>query len=66
MLGMLTGSSQAEKAQKLAREQEAVAQTRQLQQLNTDNARTTLVRRNPRGRRLLADAATSGLPATVA
>lgn len=63
---MGAGQSQAQKAQKLAREQQAVDQQRQLQQMNTENARTTLVRRNPRGRRLLADASTSSLPSTVA
>jgi hypothetical protein len=65
LLGMLTGSAAA-KAQAQQREQMKVDQARQLQTMNEDTQRTGLVRKNPRGRRLLADASTSGLPTTVA
>jgi len=48
------------------REQQSVDQARQLSALNAETQRTALSRRNPRGRRLFADASTSALPATVA
>lgn len=66
MIGLLTGNSAAEKAQKLAAEQQRVNDARQLQTLNAENQKTTLVRQNPRGRRLLADATTAALPDKVA
>ncbi len=56
----------AEKAQKLQREQQAVQQARQLSTQNSETARTALLRGQPRGRRLLADASASALPSTVA
>lgn len=68
VIDMLTGASakKAEKAQALARAQQGVAQARQLGSLNAETARTSLIRRQARGRRLLADAGPSQLPATVA
>jgi hypothetical protein len=66
LIGGLFGFKDAEKAQKLAREQQRVSQARQLSSLNSDTARTALIRRNPRGRRLFADASASQLPAVVA
>lgn len=64
----LTGATakKAEKAQAMAREQSGVAQARQLSTMAADTARTALTRKNPRGRRLLADAGASQLPTTVA
>lgn len=66
IMTMLTGGGDAAKAQKLAEEQRKVDQARQLATMNEESQRTALVRRNPRGRRLLADAATSTLPDVVA
>ena len=62
----LFGNKDLEKQQKLQREQTRVAQARQLSTLNADTARTALIRKNPRGRRLFADATPSALPSTVA
>lgn len=64
----LTGKAaqQAAKAQKLQAQQTAVAQARQLSVEADQTARTGLSRRNPRGRRLFADAASSALPGVVA
>lgn len=64
----LTGKTakDAEKAQAMAREQSSVSQARQLSTMAAETARTALIRRNPRGRRLLADAGPSNLPTTVA
>lgn len=56
----------AEQAQAQAAQQRSVDQARQLQTLNDSTAQTALVRRNPRGRRLFADAANASLPSTVA
>jgi len=68
VIDVLTGSAakKAEKAQALAREQNQVSQARQLSTTAAEAARTGLIRRNPRGRRLLADASASDLPSTVA
>lgn len=60
------GAKAAEKAQADAAAQRRIDQTRQLNSLNQETQRTAISRRNPRGRRLFADAATSGLPSTVA
>lgn len=60
------GNKDLEKQQALAREQQSVDQARQLQTLNAETARTAVTRRNPRGRRLFADATPSSLPTTVA
>ena len=64
----LTGATakKAEKAAAMARQQSDVAQARQLSTLAAETARTSLRRKNPRGRRLLADAGASNLPTTVA
>lgn len=64
----LTGATakKAEKAQAMAREQSGVAQARQLSTMAAETSRTALTRKNPRGRRLLADAGASQLPTTVA
>lgn len=64
----LTGKAakQAAKAQKLQEAQTAVAQARQLSVEADQTAKTALSRRNPRGRRLFADAASSSLPGVVA
>jgi hypothetical protein len=56
----------AEKAQRDAAEQRRIDQARQLNTLNTETQRTALSRRNPRGRRLSADATVSNLPQTAA
>jgi len=68
MIDGLTGKAakKAEKAQALARQQADVANARQLSQAASETAKSGLVRRNPRGRRLLADARASDLPSTVA
>ena len=68
MIDNLTGKTakRAEKAQALARQQSDVSQARQLSTMASETARTALIRRNPRGRRLLADAGASALPSTVA
>jgi hypothetical protein len=65
---MLTGASakRAKKAEALQRQQQSVAEARQLSTAAAESARTGLVRKQPRGRRLLADAAASDLPAVVA
>lgn len=62
----LFGNKDLEKQQQQMREQQSVDQARQLSALNAETQRTALSRRNPRGRRLFADASTSALPATVA
>ena len=61
-----TGAKKAKQAERLRREQDAVAQARQLSTLNQETARTALSRRQPRGRRLLADASSASLPSVVA
>ena len=68
MMDMITGKSarRQEKASELARRQQGVEQTRQLSELQGRTAEDSPTRRNPRGRRLLADAAVSDLPGTVA
>jgi hypothetical protein len=68
VVGMLTGANakKAERAQNLSRQQQGVANARQLSASAADTARTGLVRRNAKGRRLLADAKASDLPSTVA
>jgi hypothetical protein len=68
VIDVLTGGAakKAEKAQKLAAQQASVAQARQLSTVAAETARTALLRKNPRGRRLLADAGASGLPTVVA
>lgn len=68
VVGMLTGANakKAERAQALQRQQAGVANARQLSTAAAETARTGLVRRNAKGRRLLADAKASDLPATVA
>lgn len=67
IMGLFGGASKdAERAQKLAREQQQVGQARQLQSLNSETSRTALIRRNPRGRRLFADASGAALPSVVA
>ena len=65
---LVTGKSakRAKAAEALAREQQAVSNARQLSTAAEETARQGLVRRNPRGRRLLADAKASDLPSTVA
>lgn len=60
-----TAKDQA-KAASLQRQQNQVAQARQLSTTAAETARTALIRKNPRGRRLLADASASQLPTTVA
>lgn len=62
-----TGASvkRARKQAEQQRQQEAVSQARQLSSQASETARTALVRRNPRGRRLFADS-NSSLPSTVA
>jgi hypothetical protein len=72
VVGMLTGSASkksakaAETAQALSRQQQGVANARQLSTAAEETARTGLVRRNAKGRRLLADAKASDLPSVVA
>ena len=68
IVNTLTGKTakQAEKAQAMARQQGEVSQARQLSTMAAETSRTALIRRNPRGRRLLADAGPSQLPSTVA
>ena len=68
VMDMVTGKSakRAARASELARQQQSVEQARQLQTLNLSTAENSPTRRAPRGRRLLADAAVSNLPATVA
>lgn len=68
IIDAITGKSakDAEKAQALSRQQNAIMLARQLATTQAETARTGLVRRNPRGRRLLADAGKSALPSTVA
>lgn len=66
MFSGLFGNKDLEKQQAIARQQQSVDQARQLQTLNAETARTAVTRRNPRGRRLFADAAASALPSTVA
>ena len=70
VVGAITGSTKsakkAEAAQALSRQQQGVANARQLSSSAADSARTGLVRRNAKGRRLLADAKASELPSTVA
>lgn len=67
-INALTGATakKMERQQQLAAEQQSVAQARQLsleaQKIATDQP----TRRNPRGRRLFADAGKSQLPSTVA
>lgn len=63
----LTGKAQkkAQAAQQLQAQQTAVSQARQLSEQASQTAKTGLSRRNPRGRRLFADAAAASLPATV-
>lgn len=61
----LFGGSARRDAQR-AREQSAVDQTRSLASVNAESSRTALIRRNPRGRKLLADQQRSALPTTVA
>jgi hypothetical protein len=60
------GAKRARREAEIGRKQQAVEQTRQLSVLNTQAAADAPVRRNPRGRRLFADAAVADLPATVA
>jgi hypothetical protein len=68
VVGALTGANakKAEKAQALQRQQAGVANARQLSAAADETARTGLVRKNAKGRRLLADAKASDLPSTVA
>lgn len=67
LIDMFTGASadRARKMQEQALEEQNIQQTRQLQSQAADTAKTALVRRDPRGRRLLADASVAGLPETV-
>lgn len=53
-------------SRKKAAEEGQVAQTRQLSAISSDTARTMLSRRNPRGRKLLADTERNALQTTVA
>lgn len=57
---------EARRQQQLAREQQAVANDRQLAELNRSSERAALSRRNPRGRRLFSDSSNNGLPSTLA
>jgi hypothetical protein len=68
MINNLTGKTakEAERAQALQRQQQDVANARQLSMTAAETARTGLSRRNPRGRKLLADASPSAMPTTVA
>lgn len=68
VVDMVTGkaSKKAERAQRLQREQASIANARQINAANADAARAGLVRRNARGRRLLASAEASDLPSVVA
>lgn len=63
----LTGKA-AEKAKKAAALAQAQTQVAQARQMAAEAAQSKdgLTRRNPRGRRLLADATASNLPGTIA
>lgn len=61
----LFGGSQRKEAQRAQAEQR-VAADRQLAAQQGAEERSTFSRRNPRGRRLFADANASSLPSTVA
>jgi hypothetical protein len=61
-----SGAKKAERAQALSRQQQSVASARQLSTAADETARTGLVRKAAKGRRLLADAKASDLPSTVA
>lgn len=68
-MGALFGGGKAQKeAQRqaeLARQQQAVANNRQLAELNRSSERATLSRSRPRGRRLFADSGDSQLKTTL-
>lgn len=68
VVGTLTGANakKQERAQALIRQQQGVANARQLSTTAEDTARTGLVRKASKGRRLLADAKASDLPSNVA
>lgn len=53
-------------ARKKAAEAADVAQTRQLSTISEDTRRTAMIRRSPRGRKILADADRNQLSTTVA
>lgn len=67
MSGMFGGSArrEARRQQQIAREEQAVANNRQLAELNRSSERAALSRRNPRGRRLFADSGNNNLPGTL-
>jgi len=64
--GLFGGKSDAVEQAELSREQQRVANTRQLAELNRGEGATGLKRAAPRGRRLFADAGASGLKGTLA
>lgn len=68
LIDNLTGATadRAARAAALQRQQQDVANARQLSSAATQSATDGLVRKNARGRRLLADASASDLPTTVA
>lgn len=56
--GLFGNNDKAKKAAEASRKAQEIANTRQLAELNRRDQDTTVVRRNPRGRRLFSDAAT--------
>ena len=65
-MSFLFGGGEAKRQAQQAREQQQVANNRQLAELNRGSERALLSRRNPRGRRLFADAASNNLQKTLA
>jgi hypothetical protein len=60
------GKEEARRQAELSRQQQEVANNRQLAELNRAGERNPMVRRRPRGRRLFADAGDTALPANLA
>lgn len=65
IIDTITGDG-ARRAQARQEQQQAVASARQLSTAASESSRQGLVRRNARGRQLLANAKASDLPSTVA
>ncbi len=64
--GLFGGNKDAKREAAKQRAEQRVAQDRQLSAAAAAEAREGGTRRNPRGRRLFADASASDLPSTVA
>lgn len=60
-MASIFGGGDAKRQAQQAREQQQVANNRQLAELNRGSERALLSRRNPRGRRLFADAGSNNL-----